>query len=280
MAGMIAAYRFVTRRHQRALRGLRRPVRVAHLSDLHLGFWVQRGSLEAWVRATNAEKPDLVAITGDLTDSARPHQVLPALSALRHLTAPLGVWAVWGNHDYRFGGYQIKNRPTSAPAPRGVLSVFDPPQKVPMLAPKGLEPPLRAAGVRILHNRGVSVRDDLFLAGVDDFWHGEPDLGAAFKDSPEASARLLLAHNPDYLHEVAKSPVPPDFTLCGHTHGGQIVLGTYGPLFTSSAYGQKFAGGFVDDPVPAFVSRGLGVSVIPVRYRCDAELVIFDFVPG
>ncbi|MER3555730.1 MAG: metallophosphoesterase [Meiothermus sp.] len=276
---MIAAYRFVINRYQRPLRGLRRSVRVAHLSDLHLGFWIQKGSLGAWVGATNAEQPDLIVITGDLTDSARHHQVLPSLPALGALSAPLGIFAVWGNHDYRFSGYQIKDRANLSPPPRGVSGLFDPPQKVPMIAPGELETPLRAAGLQILHNQGVTVRDDLFLAGVDDFWHGEPDLERALQGSSETSARLLLAHNPDYLYEVANSPVQPDFTLCGHTHGGQIVLGTYGPLFTSSSYGQKFAGGFVDDPVPAFVSRGLGVSVLPLRYRCDAELVIFDFVP-
>lgn len=276
---MVAAYRFVVSRYRRSLRGLHRLLRVAQLSDLHLGFWIQRGSLEAWVRATNAEQPDLVVITGDLSDSPRPHQVLPVLPRLGELRAPLGVWAVWGNHDYRFNHYQIKDRAEPQRPPRGFLRAFDPPQKVPMCPPEGLEAPLRAAGVEVLHNRGVILRDDLFLAGVDDFWHGEPDLRAALQDTPLESARLLLAHNPDYLYEVANSPLQPDLTLCGHTHGGQIVLGSYGPVFTSSQYGQKFAGGWVNEPVPAFVSRGLGVSVVPLRYRCDAELVVFDFLP-
>jgi predicted MPP superfamily phosphohydrolase len=186
---------------------------------------------------------------------------------------------VWGNHDYRFNHYQIKDRADPLRPPRGFLRAFDPPQKVPMCPPEGLVAPLRAAGVEVLHNRGVILRDDLFLAGVDDFWHGEPNLRAALQDAPQESARLLLAHNPDYLYEVANSPLQPDVTLCGHTHGGQIVLGSYGPVFTSSQYGQKFAGGWVDEPVPAFVSRGLGVSVLPLRYRCDAELVVFDFLP-
>ncbi|GEM86686.1 metallophosphoesterase [Meiothermus granaticius] len=276
---MLAAYRFGISRYQRPLQGLTRPLRVAQLSDLHLGFWIQKGSLEAWIRATNAEAPELVVITGDLTDSSRPHQVLPALPVLGQLLAPLGVWAVWGNHDYRFNGYRIKERVEGVPPPRTFLSAFDPPQKVPMYPPEALAARLQEVGVEVLRNRGVSLREDLFLAGVDDLWHGEPDVVAAFRGAPPQSARLLLAHNPDYLYQVAQAAQRPSFTLCGHTHGGQIVLGGYGPVFTSSQYGQKFAQGFVEDPVPAFVSRGLGVSSAPLRYRCDAELVIFEFVP-
>jgi len=273
-----AAYRFVVNRYQRRLQGLSRPVRVAHLSDLHIGFWVRAGSLVRWIEAVQAEKPDLIVMTGDLTDSARQHQVLPTLSALKNLEAPLGAWAVWGNHDYRFSKYQVKDGPAPSRS-HNIFGLVDPP-KVPMHPPQALEAELNQVGVQVLRNSGLLLREDLFLAGVDDFWHGQPDLSKALEPSPAQSAHLLLAHNPDYLYEVAKSRWRVDFTLCGHTHGGQIVLGSYGPLFTSSNYGQKFAGGLVEDPVPAFISRGLGVSSAPIRYRCDAELVIFDFLPN
>uniref|UniRef100_A0A7C3DEY9 Metallophosphoesterase n=1 Tax=Meiothermus ruber TaxID=277 RepID=A0A7C3DEY9_MEIRU len=269
---MILGYDFVIQHYRRPLRGLSAPLRVAHLSDLHIGFFIRQGSVRRWVEATVAQQPDLIVITGDLTDSGRSHQVLPTLSELQKLRAPLGTWAVWGNHDYRFNGYQPKY-PTQGGLDR--RSKANPP-RVPMLPPVQLEERLRALGIGFLHNAGVQPRDDLYLAGVEDLWHGEPNIEQALANYSSPAACLLLCHNPDYLYQVPRSV---DLTLCGHTHGGQVVLPWYGPVFTSSLYGQKFAGGWIDDPVPAFISRGLGLSTAPLRVACPAELVIHEFVP-
>lgn len=269
---MIFSYTFTVRHFRYALRGLQAPLRVAHLSDLHIGFFIRRGSVKRWVEATLAERPDLIVITGDLTDSGRRHQVLPTLEELSRLKAPLGTWAVWGNHDYRFNGYQPKN------PPQGGLSYGSRanPPRVPMVPPLELEQHLNQRGIRLLHNDGVQLREDLYLAGVEDWWHGEPSVEQALAKKPDSSASLLICHNPDYLYQVPRSV---DLTLCGHTHGGQVVLPWYGPAFTSSSYGQQFAGGWISDPVPAFISRGLGLSTAPIRVACPAELVIHDFVP-
>lgn len=269
---MIFGYSFVVQRYQRTLRGLQSPLRVAHLSDLHIGFFIRQGSVRRWVEATLAQQPDLIVITGDLTDSGRRHQVLPALPELQKLQAPLGTWAVWGNHDYRFNDYQTKYPARVTISKKSSAS----PPKVPMVLPQELEKLLGQLGIRFLQNAGVQLRRDLYLAGVEDLWHGEPDVAQAFAGYTDSSASLLICHNPDYLYQVPKSV---DLTLCGHTHGGQVVLPWYGPTFTSSSYGQKFAGGWVDDPVPAFISRGLGLSTAPLRVACPAELVIHDFMP-
>ncbi len=268
---MIFSYTFTVQHFRRPLRGLQAPLRVAHLSDLSIGFFIRQGSVRRWVEATLAEQPDLIVITGDLTDSGRKHQVLPTLPELRKLQAPLGVWAVWGNHDYRYNHYQPRY-PERVTSNKSSSS----PPRVPMLPPLELEEAFNQQGVRFLHNEGVQLREDLYLAGVEDWWHGEPDIEKALAKHQSASACLLICHNPDYLYQV---PRIVDLTLCGHTHGGQVVLPWYGPTFTSSVYGQQFAGGWVDDPVPAFISRGLGLSTAPIRVACPAELVIHDFVP-
>lgn len=269
---MIFGYSFVIQHYQRPLKGLQTPLRVAHLSDLHIGFFIRQGSVRRWVEATLAQQPDLIVITGDLTDSGRRHQVLPTLTELQKLQAPLGTWAVWGNHDYRFIGYQPKYPDQISASKKSSTS----PPRVPMVPPHDLEESLNQLGIRFLHNVGVQLRNDLYLAGVEDLWHGEPDVAKALAGHLDSSARLLICHNPDYLYQLPKSV---DLTLCGHTHGGQVVLPWYGPSFTSSSYGQKFAGGWVDDPVPAFISRGLGLSTAPIRVACPAELVIHNFVP-
>ncbi|RDI94815.1 metallophosphoesterase [Meiothermus sp. QL-1] len=265
---MVFGYAFSVTHYQRALPGLQAPLRVAHLSDLHIGFFIRAGSVRRWVEAALAEGPDLVVITGDITDSADEDLVAAGLAELGRLRASLGVWAVLGNHDYRYSGYAPKH-------PGRRVNRLNPP-KVPLEPPVGLERRLADLGIGVLNNRGLWLRPDLYLAGVEDLWHGEPDVERALSGWRGNSAALLLCHNPDYLYQV---PSSVGLTLCGHTHGGQVVLPGYGPAFTSSLYGQQFAAGWVEAPVPAFISRGLGMATLPVRVACPAELAVHRLVP-
>jgi predicted MPP superfamily phosphohydrolase len=113
---------------------------------------------------------------------------------------------------------------------------------------------------------------------VDDFKMGRPDLAATLQGIPSGIATLLLTHNPDQLPELARDQV--SLALAGHTHGGQVRLPLVGALITSSDSGQRFAQGWVDDPVRAYTSRGLGVTALPVRLFCPPELAVFDLQPG
>ena len=236
--------------HERAeLAGLRTPLRAAWLTDLHHGEFVRTASVRAWVDATLREAPDLVLLGGDLVDQTPGADAEAELFAeLARLRAPLGVLAVPGNHDHgRFRG----SRPFVAY--------------------------LQGAGIEVLVNRGVAVRDDLHVAGLDDLRNGRPDLGAALQDRPTTGATLFLSHNPDVLPDV---PTEIGLTLSGHTHGGQVVLPGVGALQTSSRYGDRFLAGWVEGPARGYVSRGLGVTTLPVRINCPAELTILDLVPA
>lgn len=149
-------YLFRVSRFRRSLSGLGKPVRVVQLSDFHYGPWIHAESVRAWVRAAQLEKPDLIVITGDLLDNdsrgsvalwiklylSKPVGLL--LDQLSHLKAPLGVYAVWGNHDYGYSNL------------------------------KTFEASLSSLGISVLTNRGASVRQGLFLARVDDLWWGIP----------------------------------------------------------------------------------------------------------
>jgi uncharacterized protein len=240
-------YRFRVERVQSRTPGLRERIRIAFLSDLHFGPYIRARSVAAWVDAVASERPDLVVVGGDLVESVGTQDVAPLLRELRRLRAPLGVYAAWGNHDHgRFGD----------------------------LGPFAAA--LSGVGVEVLTNRGVQVRDDLYLAGLDDFDAGSPDLDAALRDRADGSACLLVAHNPDALVLV---PEAVDLTLCGHTHGGQIRVPGIGALVTSSGYGQLFVDGWTRAPALAYVSRGLGVGLVPVRLNCPAELTVVDLVP-
>lgn len=242
-----SAYRFEVRRLQLTLPGLRRPLRLAQLSDLHIGPYMRRAQLRGWLDATAALQPDLIAFTGDLVDRWFRGDPAALGAELARLRAPLGTAAVWGNHDHHA---------FPDPAP--------------------LADALAGAGVRLLDNRWERLRDDLVLAGVDDLRQGRPDLDAALRGRPPGAATVLLCHNPDLLPEV---PATVALTLAGHTHGGQVRLPLLGALLTSSHYGQRFAEGWVAGPALGFVSRGLGVSGLPIRLRCAPEVVLFDLRP-
>jgi predicted MPP superfamily phosphohydrolase len=231
-----------------SLDGLRAPLRVGWLADLHHGPWIGVGAVEAWVDATLAEAPDLIVLGGDIVDQREGGSVVALMSELGRLRAPLGVRAVWGNHDRtrfrRIGEFEAL---------------------------------LRAAGIMVLVNRGELVRDDLWLAGVDDLVTGRPDLHGALRGRPADAACLLASHNPGLLPEV---PVSVALTLSGHTHGGQVMLPWIGPPITSSRYERRFASGWVSGPARGYVSRGLGFGIVPIRVNCPAELTILELTPS
>lgn len=242
-------YRFQTSYHQVPLPGLQQPLRVVQLSDLHYGVWLFADSVRAWVGQALAQKPDLIVLTGDLADGRSRSSLTPLLDALAPLSAPLGVFSIWGNHDHFSTGVH-----------------------------RQLDSGLRQLGVTTLLNEHELVRPDLLLAGIDDFNMGRPDLAAALAGRPSGVASLLLTHNPDALPELSAGQV--SLALAGHTHGGQVRLPLIGAPITSSKYGQRFAQGWVHNPVLAYISRGLGVTALPVRLNCPAELVVLDLLPA
>ncbi len=229
---------------------LQQSVRVAHLTDLHFGRWHNEQHIANWVKATLAQEPDLIVLTGDTVDGrCAPEKLERLAQALEPLRAPLGVYAVLGNHDYGFRDTRV------------------------------LTERLEQAGIRYLINEGVSLRDDLFLGGVDDYWMGEVDSRRAVQNAQDNQGVLLLCHNPDALPKISARV---GLTLCGHTHGGQIRA-PWGGIVSISKYGDRFQMGFVtpeNDPSrTAFISRGLGTTALPVRTFCPAELVMLELQP-
>jgi len=245
-------HQFEVNVHSRAVKGLAAGLRVVLLTDFHLGPNLGAADLDKWVRASNSVAPDLVCVVGDIVDQAYRGDLAELKEILPQLRAPLGVYAVAGNHD------------------RTRYRRFD-----------TFGAALRAARVTLLMNEAVALRDGLYLAGIDDFRVGRPDVSQALS-GPAGGAdatTIFLSHNPDVIPEL---PVGSgiDLLLAGHTHGGQIRLPGIGPLVTSSAYGARYASGWVPAPMPAFVSRGLGVTTLPFRFACPAEVVVLDLVPG
>jgi predicted MPP superfamily phosphohydrolase len=224
-----------------AFRGLR----VAFLTDIHLGPYVSEGYVAAAVRTTVALDPDLILLGGDYSHREAKY-IDPCFDLLANLSAPLGVYGVLGNHDYWHGIDETRAG-------------------------------MRRAKVEELTNRGVWLTrgsSRMRLCGVDDLWQGRPDVAAAV--GPEVTAKdacLLLSHNPDVAETLTDRRV--GLVLSGHTHGGQVVVPGYGAPLTQSRYGRKYAHGLVEAPATTvYVSAGVGMTVLPVRAFCRPEITV------
>ncbi len=220
-------------------------LRLAYLSDVHAGSYMEAEDLNRLCDAVTALEPDLVCLGGDLVN-ARPEEVALWREPLRRLRAPLGVFAAPGNHEYE-AEHDLKLW-------KDVLG---------------------EAGVVVLVNdaRRVRHRDaGLWIAGVDDLCDGVPDVELALRGIPEEEPVVLLSHNPDFFHEAAHVGV--DLMLSGHTHGGQIA--PFGRPFPGMSHTRLglWAGRYQREGAQLFVGRGAGVTLLPVRIGAPAEVPI------
>ena len=231
-----------------ALPGLKEPLRVVHLSDLHFGLYTMAEDVSRWVEQTLNEAPDLILITGDFVDRLAWRDIGGLFKALEPLHAPLGVWGVWGNHDHNRSRTRV------------------------------LGPAFKDLHFQILVNEGRQVREDVFLMGVDEEVEASFDAARIFASKPGTATCIAMSHSPDTLPQL---PPEIDLVLAGHTHGGQIKLPGLGALRTSSAYGKRFLEGWIrEEGLPlAYVSRGLGTTALPIRWNSPAELVVLELNP-
>ncbi len=211
------------------------PLKIAHLSDLHT-YEVSRRERRL-LALLEAEKPDLIVVTGDTLARSGSHEACRQL--LSRLHAPLGVWLVRGNWE--------NWRPV-----------------------KGEHAFYASAGVHFLLNEARPVRRDVWIVGLDDPSTGSPNLGA-LKDVPPSAFVIALFHSPSYFDQVAgRCPL----ALAGHTHGGQVRVPFLRPLWLPRGSGRFLAGWYDMSGSRMYVSRGVGTSVLPVRFRCRPELAI------
>lgn len=201
---------------------------VAMMADLHIGeILVGSHWLNARIDQVQAFQPDLIVLVGDLFErSSDPNEMVPVM---QRLSAPLGVYAVRGNHD------------ALRPDRRDVTGEI-----------------LAGAGIRLITNEWVKLTENLVLAGIDDLTssrrrpgEGEANLDLALINRPE-DPTILLSHTPWMTGRAAEAGV--DMMLTGHTHNGQIWPFNY---LVRTRY--PFIGGRYDiDGMTLIVSRGTG----------------------
>jgi predicted MPP superfamily phosphohydrolase len=218
--------------------------RIAHLSDLHIGsltpdWWARR-----WIERANLEKPDAVAVTGDLvTSGVAFHETIANL--IGELRARDGVFCAMGNHDYFGDGEPL-------------ISL------------------LEARGARVLRNEGVLLqRQDasMYLAGIDDTWTRRANLDKALEHRPPQTPTIMLAHDPDTFFRIAERGV--ELVLSGHTHGGQIAVPFLARWINASKLAHHFHLGLYRlGNATLYVHPGLGTTGPPIRLGVAPAVVM------
>lgn len=228
---------------------------IAHITDLHCSRTVSAEYLDDCVSRVNALRPDIVMLTGDyITYQGKNGYHRKVLDIVGRLRAPLGVYAVLGNHDT--GTITRFHKAGSAD-----LQQF-------------LVDGLKSVGVKVMENRSepISVGGErLWIVGLGDLWSGDFNPSLAFRDVPAKTPTLTLVHNPDAFDRLGGWPVSA--VLSGHTHGGQVAIPLVGRPFLPIKNRQYYAGRFLVDGKTLYVSRGLG-RIGRVRFNCRPEITL------
>ena len=226
---------------------------IVQVSDFHYEEEFSAIPIRRSVDLVNSLHPDLVVFTGDFVTApmfrfgrhaalVAANAVFPCAAVLSGIKAPMGSFAILGNHD------AYSN---------------------PALVATGL----RSHGIPLLKNSCVPIERDgarFWLAGIDDALEGQPDLGAAIKKIPPGEPIILLAHEPDFADEAALTPV--DLQLSGHSHGGQIWIPGIGAPWLPSLARNYPRGFYKIENMVLYTNIGIGTIRAPIRINCIPEV--------
>ncbi|MBI3943147.1 MAG: metallophosphoesterase [Chloroflexi bacterium] len=222
-------------------------LRIVQTSDMHLSLWTPPARILRGLKLALQQQPDLIVLTGDFVDSPRASNGRRVREALAGLQAPLGVYAVMGNHDY-WGDTLDYLHVTRA---------------------------LEQAGISLLRNSYQRLERDgesIYLLGIDDVRERWGSLRLTLQDVPPQAFKILLAHEPDIADVTSKYSI--HLQLSGHTHAGQIRLKSLRPPRLPSL-GRRYIEGLhrVGD-MWLYVNRGLGGGLPPWRFNAPPEITV------
>ncbi|HEY4307141.1 MAG TPA: metallophosphoesterase [Gemmatimonadaceae bacterium] len=220
------------------------PLRIAFASDFHAGATTDDALLAVACATLDALDPDILLLGGDFV-SVRAADINRIAPLLAKVTAPYGKFAVLGNHDLRAHYSEVVTA-------------------------------LEQAGVQVLRNARVTLERpfaDVTVCGLDDMTKGKPRPDLVM-DGVEGT-RIVLMHSPDTMEAIGDRPF--DLALCGHTHGGQLVLPWGFPLWVpgeglNRTYVHGRFGVGPNKTSTLIVSRGVGCSTLPLRAFAAPEV--------
>jgi predicted MPP superfamily phosphohydrolase len=219
--------------------------KIILFSDLHFGFFCQPKDVSDLVSEVNFLSPDLICFAGDLTDKRSCQKRLEEVSqVLRQLRAPYGKYAVLGNHDYHTGAQRV-------------VSV------------------LKTSDFKVLLNSSSIIDKDncrISISGLESALKGKADIEKTLAGIEEDILKILMVHEPDYADVICQHRV--DLQLSGHSHGGQVCLPIVGPL-RKTKLGKKYIEGICSlGKLQLITTKGVGTTILPMRFMCRAEIVV------
>ena len=216
------------------------PYTIVQISDIHIGGLIDKEFVAKSVATINQLNPDLIAITGDLSD-AHIDIVKEAIDELRNLQSRYGTYYIVGNHEYF---HSIEDTIAY----------------------------IKTLGIHVLENDAVSINNDFYVVGVYDLFGFRtnsyiPDITKATKNIPQDMPTLLLAHQPKYIEFL--EGFTPSLILSGHTHGGQIWPFEYLIKLT-----QPYVKGLheLGPNRHIYINSGIGFWGPPMRLGSQAEI--------
>lgn len=231
-------------------------LKVVLISDLHAKAY-QKKKLLRVVEKVNEQKPDIILNTGDFVSADYKEIAMPIekiAEELSGLKSKYGSYAVLGNHDWWEGGEKIERE-------------------------------LEKNGTVVLGNENTYIKVNnkkIYIVGVEDMTTRNINLGKALKNV--SSPAILITHSPDLFPLITKPSNQRltgkvNLVLAGHTHGGQVVLPLIGPVIVPSAFDKKYVYGMIEENgKKMFVTRGIGTSILPIRFNCIPQIVVINFV--
>lgn len=221
-------------------------LKIVFVSDFHLSKHSNK-RFERIIEKVNEQNADIIISGGDylkrhsVENSMELDKITKGISSMK---SKYGIYSVLGNHDSFKDG-------------------------------KKVEEALTKFGIVVLENKNTKLEIEgkpLYLAGISDMQTTHYSLDKALQDTNLPI--ILISHSPD-ITPNAKGKV--NLVLSGHTHGGQIRIPFFGAVIVPSKYGKRYEKGFVDNFV--YVTKGLGTSIVPLRFNCLPEITVIEFAP-
>lgn len=220
-----------------SLKGLK----IVFASDFHIKPY-EMFRLKRIIKAVNKQNADIVLLGGDYVNGHKMGMSMTIDKIAKELSeihSKNGIYGVIGNHD----GWQGKEECIKE---------------------------LEKNNIKVLFNENKCF-ENFCIAGLDDLQTGTPNINKALTNITKPV--ILLTHTPDIMPKV---PYNVNLTLAGHLHGGQIRLNK--ALIVPSIYGNKYANGFLNDKgKKIYTTKGLGTSILPIRFNCPPEIVVITF---